>query len=154
MQRLIFESSPAFVLICALLGLAYAYVLYRGKHTWNKRVNQLLFTARAIIVALVSFLLIGPVLKLTHNIFEKSALVFLVDNSTSLKENIDSLKLHSQLNETSKQLREQGYEVVWRDLSGKEISKIKFESRSSDLNGALRNVTTDYEGKNLAGIVV
>jgi len=37
---------------------------------------------------------------------------------------------------------------------GKEINKIKFENKSSDLNGALRNVTSDYEGKNLAGVVV
>jgi len=154
MQRLIFESSPAFILICALLGLAYAYALYRGKHTWNKRVNQLLFAARAIIVALVSFLLIGPVLKLTNNIFEKSTLVFLVDNSTSLRESTDSLKLQNELNETTKQLRDQGYDVVLKDLSGKDIDKIKFENKSSDLNGALRSITSDYEGKNLAGIVV
>jgi len=154
MQRLIFESPPAFILFCVLLGLGYAYVLYRGKQTWNKRINQLLFAVRAIIVALVSFLLIGPVLKLTNNIFEKSTLVFLVDNSTSLRENSDSLKLRNELLETAKQLREQGYEIVWKDLSGKEIDKIKFENKSSDLNGALRNVTSDYEGKNLAGIVV
>jgi hypothetical protein len=154
MQRLTFESSPAFILLCVLLGVAYAYVLYRNKHTWNKRTNQSLFTVRVIIVALVSFLLIGPVLKLTHNIFEKSTLVFVVDNSTSLRENGDSLKLQNELVETTKQLREHGYDVVWRDLSGQEINKIKFENKSSDLNGALRNVTSDYEGKNLAGIVV
>jgi len=154
MQHLTFESSPAFVLLCILLGLVYAYLLYRGKHTWSKRINQLLFGVRAIIVALVSFLLIGPVLKLTNNIFEKPALVFLVDNSTSLKGNVDSLKIQNELNETTRQLREQGYDIVWKDLSGKELDKIKFENKSSDLNGALRNVTSDYEGKNLAGIVV
>ena len=154
MQHLIFESSPAFILLCILLGLIYAYVLYRGKHAWNKRVTQLLFVVRTIIVALVSFLLIGPVLKLTNNIFEKPALVFLIDNSTSLKGNIDSVKLQNELSEKTMQLREQGYDIVWKDLSGKEIDKIKFENKSSDLNGALRNVTSDYEGKNLAGIVV
>jgi len=154
MQRLIFESSPAFILLCLVLGVVYAYVLYQTKHTWSKRANLTLFAVRAVIVALISFLLIGPVLKLTNNIFEKSTLVFLVDNSTSLKGNVDSLKLQNELNETTKRLREQGYDIVWKDLSGKEIDKIKFENKSSDLNGALRNVTSDYEGKNLTGIVV
>ncbi|HEV8513957.1 MAG TPA: hypothetical protein VGQ59_11805, partial [Cyclobacteriaceae bacterium] len=154
MQHLIFESSPAFILFCVLLGLGYAYMLYRSKHTWSKRMNQSLFAVRTIVVALIAFLLIGPVLKLTHNIFEKSTLVFLIDNSTSLRENIDSLKLQNELSKTTKQLREQGYDIVWKDLSGDEINKIKFENKSSDLNGGLRNVTSDFEGKNLAGIVI
>jgi hypothetical protein len=154
MQHLIFESSSAFVFLCVLLGLGYAYLLYKSKHTWSKRVNRLLFALRAILVALLSFLLMGPVLKLTNNLFEKPALVFLIDNSTSLKENVDSLKIQNVVNETARQLRQQGFDIVLKDLSGQVIDKIKFDGKSSDLNGALRNVVADYEGKNLAGIVL
>jgi len=154
MQHLIFDFSPVFVLPCILLGLGYAYLLYRGKHAWSNRVNQLLFGLRAMIVALVSFLLIGPVIKFVNNIYEKPALVFLVDNSTSLKENVDSLKIRNQLDETTKQLHDRGFDVVWKDLSGKQIERIKFDNKSTDLNGALRNVVSDYEGKNLAGIIL
>jgi len=113
-----------------------------------------MFAVRAILVALVSFLLVGPILKLTNNSLEKPALVFLIDNSTSLKGNVDSLKIQKNLTETTKRLREQGYEIFWKDLSGIVIDKIKFDNKTSDLNGALRNVTSDYEGKNLAGIVL
>jgi len=154
MQHLIFESSSAFVFLCGLLGLGYAYLLYRSKHTWSKRVNRMLFTLRAILVTLLSFLLMAPVLKLTNNLFEKPALVFLIDNSTSLKENVDSLRIQTGVSETTKQLHEQGYEIVLKDLSGKEVDQIKFDNKSSDLNGVLRNVLADYEGKNLAGIVL
>jgi hypothetical protein len=154
MQHLIFESSPAFIFLCILLGAAYAYFLYQGKHTWSKRANQLMFAGRAILVTLIAFLLIGPVLKLTSNIFEKPTLVFLVDNSTSLRGHVDSLKLKNDLGETAKSLHEQGYDVIFKDLSGKEIESVKFDSKSSDLNGAMRNVVSDYEGKNLAGIVL
>src|SRR6267154_2022552 len=137
MQHLIFESSSSLVFLCLLLGLGYAYLLYHSKYTWSKRVNQFLFALRAIIVTLIAFLLMGPVLKLTHNIFEKPALVFLVDNSASLKGNVDSLKVQAGLIETEKQLRGQGYDVVLKDISGREIEKIKFDNKSSDLNGAL-----------------
>jgi hypothetical protein len=154
MQRLIFESSPAFIFLCILLGVGYAALLYKAKHPWSRRVNRLLFAARAILVALVSFLLIGPVLKLTHNIFEKPALVFLVDNSLSLKGAVDSLKIQSQLNDASKQLHDQGYDVSIRDLSDNTTKKVKFDHKTSDLNGTLRGVISDYEGKNLAGVVM
>ncbi len=154
MQHLIFESSPFFVLACFLLGVGYAYLLYRAKHTWSRRVNQGLFALRAVVVALLAFLLIGPILKLTNNIFEKPSLVFLIDNSTSVRENTDSLQIRKELDESTKQLRSQGYNVVWRNLAGNEVEKIKFDNEFSDLNGALRNVVSDYENKNLAGIIL
>ncbi len=152
MQHLIFESSPAFIPLSILLGLGYAFLLYRAKYPWSKRVNQLLFALRTLVVALLSFLLIGPIVKLTNNIFEKPALVFLIDNSTSVREKVDSIQIQSELSKTTRQLQEQGYNVVLKNLSGQEMEKIKFENKSSDLNSALRSVVTDYEGKNLNGI--
>ncbi len=154
MQRLIFESSPAFIFLCLFLGLGYAFLLYKSKHPWSKRINQLLFGLRALTVTLLSFLMIGPIVKLTNNIFEKPEIVLLVDNSTSLKETVDSVKFQTELNETRKQLKDQGYEVSIQTLTGNNIEKIKFDSRTSDLNSALKNTIADYEGKNLAGIVL
>ncbi len=154
MQRLIFESSPAFIFLCVLLGLGYAYLLYRAKRQWGRRANQLLFALRAAVAALLAFLLVGPILKLTTTIFEKPTLVFLVDNSASLKEKVDSLKTQNELKESTRQLQQQGYEVFWRNLAGEGITKLKFENKSSDLNGALRGIINEYEGKNLAGVIL
>jgi hypothetical protein len=154
MQRLIFESSPAFIFLCLLSGLGYAWLLYSAKHPWSKRLNRLLFGLRTVVVALLSFLLIGPIVKLTTNIFEKPTLVFLIDDSSSLKENADSIKTQKELTESTQQLRKQGYDVLWKNLAGKEIEKVKFENKSSDLNGALHGVINEFEGRNLAGIVL
>src|ERR1041385_7884566 len=120
MQRLIFESSPAFIFLCILLGLGYAFVLYRAKHPWSKTTNRILFALRAIVVSLLSFLLIGPVLKLTKNIFEKPEIVLFVDNSSSLKDVVDSVKLQNDLTTTTNQLKEQGFEVSLKTLAEKE----------------------------------
>lgn len=154
MQRLVFESSPAFILLCILLGLGYAFLLYRANHPWNKRTNQILFVVRAVVVSLLSFLLIGPILKLTKNIFEKPEIVFLVDNSSSLKGTIDSSKFKSHIENTATQMRSQGYEVSLKTLTDKDIEKIKFDQHASDLNSALKNTIADHEGKNLASIVL
>src|SRR5260221_1712291 len=154
MQRLVFESSPAFILLCILLGLGYAFLLYRAKHPWSRRTNQILFVTRAVVVSLLSFLLIGPILKLTKNIFEKPEIVLLIDNSSSLKGAVDSVKLQSDLNAITEQFKNLGYEASVRTLSEKENQKIKFDQRTSDLNSALKNTISDYEGKNLASIVL
>ncbi len=43
MQRLIFESSPAFIILCIAMGIGYAWLLYKNKHTWGKTTNRILF---------------------------------------------------------------------------------------------------------------
>ena len=82
MQRLIFESSPLYIFVCLALGVGYAYLLYSTKNSWNKRTNQLLFAARAIVVSVLAFLLMEPQLKLITNNYEKPGAVLLVDNSS------------------------------------------------------------------------
>lgn len=111
---------------------------------------------RAVVVALIAFLLIGPILKLTRNITEKPALVFLIDNSLSVKETTDSVKLAKMMEEidrTKEVLEKERYEVRLSDLSGGP-GNAGFNNPSSDLAGAIRNITADYEGKNLAGLVL
>ncbi len=146
MQRLIFESSPAFILLCIAIGIGYAWVLYRTKHTWGRTTNRILFFVRALAVALAAFLLIGPILKLTTNQFEKPAIVFLVDNSQSVTEVLGQerfTKLQNDLTAGSKSL-EDLYQVEFRGL----------DTLTSNIHGAIRQITADYEGKNLAGIVL
>src|SRR5882762_3240622 len=157
MQRLLFEYSPAFILACLALGAGYAWLLYRAKTTWSRRANQFLFVLRAVLVFLLAFLLIGPVLKLTHNLIEKPALVFLVDNSLSVKETTDlgqRQKVEQEVIRLKKSLEDEGYSVALRNLSGKEGSISDFSFPTSDLSGSLRGINADYEGKNLSGMVL
>src|SRR5260221_10127778 len=156
-QRLLFEHSPAFILACIALGLGYAWLLYRAKATWGRRANQFLFVLRTVLVFLLAFLLIGPVLKLTHNFIEKPALVFLVDNSLSVKETTSAAqrqKIEQEINRLKKSMADEGYAVSLRNLSGKDGSISDFSFPTSDLSGALRTITEDYEGKSLSGMVL
>src|SRR4051812_37451153 len=147
MQRLIFEHSPAFIILCVAIGVGYAWLLYKTKHTWGKTTNRILFFVRALAVALAAFLLIGPILKLTTNQYEKPSVVFLVDNSQSVQEVLGAEKqaqFQNQLTTQSKSLEDAGYQIEFRELG----------SATSNIHGALRSITSDYEGKNLAGIVL
>lgn len=156
-QRLLFEYSPVFILLCLALGLLYAYLLYQSKHAWTKSTNQILFIFRTILVSFLAFLLIGPILKLTLNEYEKPSIAFLIDNSVSVKEGMDSLQwqaIHNQLESTIDELESQGFSVEVTTLDENRKSNIVFDHPTSDLNGAVRNRVGQYEGKNLAGLVV
>ncbi len=157
MQRLLFESSPFFIFLCAALGIGYAFILYRAKHTWGKRTNQILFGLRALFVFFLAILLLRPIIKLITNQYEKPSWVFLVDSSSSVAEAMDStaqLQLGQQLNRAGKSLQDEGYDVKWNDLTGEEINSVEFKSATSDLNRGIQNVIESYEGRNLAGLVL
>ncbi len=157
MQRLQLESSPFFILLCVLLGVAYAYILYKAKHPWSHTINRVLFAVRAVTVSLLAFLLLGPILKLTSNIFEKPAVVFLIDNSASMKEVGDSTKrlnLIKELQQAGKEIQNAGYDILFKDLNGNPADKVIFNATKSDITSGIKNIVTSYEGKNLNSIVL
>ena len=153
MQRLIFDYSPAYFLLCLVLGLGYAYVLYSSRYTWGKALNRFLFALRAGLVTALLLLLLGPILKQTENIIEQPSLVFLVDNSKSVRETTDTVRLMKDLKQIRTEIKGQQRNVEWSNLSGITDS-IHFTSSRSDLSSGLREIVNRYEGKNLAGIVL
>jgi hypothetical protein len=156
-QYLLLETAPIFVVLCLLAGIGYAYLLYRGQHRWSMLMNRLLFVLRAVLVGLLAFLLLGPIIKQVNNIFEKPVFVIIEDNSGSIKETTDSTVLkdiQQKLQATRTALVEKGYDVKTTDLSGEEISSLKYTQSTSDLNAALKKVSNRYEGKNVAGVLL
>ncbi|MCU0420275.1 MAG: hypothetical protein MUC38_11545 [Cyclobacteriaceae bacterium] len=155
MSRLQFEYSPLLVFLCLALGLAYAYWLYTAKHPWGQTLNRLLFALRAALVAILAFLLLGPVLKWIQTKTEKPAFVFLVDNSRSVAETTDSLQREAwwaQLMDAKQRLEENGHDVEVVGLN--ESDPRRFQQTASDLSTAMRTQLQKYEGKNLAGLVL
>lgn len=153
MQRIIFEYSPLYFLACLAFGIGYAFVLYSARHHWGRTMNRILFTLRAVLATLLLVLLLGPIIRQTENIFEKPSLAVLVDNSRSLKEGTDTLKLLAGLRQTIDELRKQDRDVALGDFSGMTDS-IYFVGGHSDIASGLRETSNRYEGRNLAGIVL
>lgn len=157
MQRLLFESSPYFIFLCAAVAFGYAFILYRARHTWSKQVNRLLFGLRALLVFLLAMLLLGPIIKLITNQYEKPTWVFLMDSSSSVAQGVDSMRItrvESELQEARMALQDNGYEVAWTDLGGESLEQLEFKMPTSDLNRGIQNIIHQYEGRNLAGVVL
>ncbi|HRI78414.1 MAG TPA: hypothetical protein PLR06_02670 [Cyclobacteriaceae bacterium] len=153
MQRLIFEYSPVYFILCLALGTGYAWLLYSAKYSWGKNWNRILFTLRLVLATTLMVLLLGPILKLTENIFEKPSFVVLIDNSQSVKETTNTQTLLTRLQEVKKSIEEKNNDVEWRSFDGV-TDTIHFDKSSSDLTTSLRETINRYEGRNLAGIIL
>lgn len=156
-QNIIFESSPAYIVVCIIVAIGFAFLLYKGKHPWTKRWNRILFGVRALLAFLLAFLLLGPIVKQINNIFEKPFFIVLYDNSVSVQETVDSIyrrKLVDDINGVASVLSEKGYEVKVNNLDGEEIGEPDFTAENSDLTGALKRIANRYEGSRLGGVVL
>ncbi|HEU5292513.1 MAG TPA: VWA domain-containing protein [Cyclobacteriaceae bacterium] len=157
MKSITLESSPAFILLCIAVSVGYGFLLYRGKHPWSTNLNRILLVGRIVLVFLLTFLLLGPIIRQIDNIVEKPVFVILHDNSMSVKESTDSMSLKSisnSVNTLRESLIENGFEVSSQNLAGDENVPIRFNESSSDLQGALRKISNQYEGKSLAGVLL
>ena len=153
MQRLIFDYSSLYFILCVILGVGYAWLLYSARYNWSKTLNRILFGLRAVLASALFVLLLGPVLRQINNTFEKPTLVFLVDNSRSVRETADTARLMDDLRVAADAVRKRDWQVEWSTLEGP-VEAIRFDRGSSDLAGALKQVTDRFEGKNLGGIVL
>lgn len=157
MKNLILESHPAFVILCLAVAVGYAFLLYKTKHPWSGTLNKILFTGRAVLVFLLGFLLLSPIIRQVNNLYEKPVFIILQDNSVSVKETTDSVSLKNlqqSLSTIRQSMQDAGYETFQKDLSGEDVETVNFNEPASDLQGALRRVSNQYEGQSVAGVML
>ena len=159
--QLLFESPPWLILLCFLAGAGYAYLQYQRQGHCGKRTNQVLAGFRFLLVTLLGIILLSPFIKQIRNLVEDPSLVIAIDNSTSVSEVEDSTNLQSLLGELSKMitiLEEEDYSIDIRTMDGQEspseITQAKFNYPSTDINQLLSQIQSDYEGRNLGGVVL
>ena len=157
-QRIIFESSPGWIIVCILAGLGYAFLLYQTKHPWSTNINRVLFALRALLAFFLAFLLLGPIVRQIDSFVEKPLFVVLTDNSGSIKEGADSVVLKNIQQEVSvlkESLDKRGYEVKANNLGGEVTEEaIQYTAPLTDIQGALRSVADRYEGKKIEGVLL
>lgn len=156
---LIFELSPWYIVICLLIGAVYAFILYRKKGPWSKNINLLLAALRFIFSSVIAILILEPLIEQIQNSFAPPVYVFAIDNSISVSQAVgDQDNLLQRLSETANVLEKKGYETAFRNFEDKSIVELSremaFNYPTSNISQLLQNIRSDYEGKNLAGVVL
>ena len=155
-SQLFFEISPWLILPCLLLGVAYAYFLYQKKGPWSKRTNYILAFLRFSLVSLLGILLLAPLIALVKNTFVPPLYVVAVDNSQSIVNIQRPTALLEQIPALGQDLEKQGYEVAYRSFDDKNLASLqalRFAFPYTDIQDFLQSIASDYEGRNLAGVI-
>ena len=155
MQELNFEHHPLFIFLCLLIGIAYAFIQYSKRGPWGKNLNFILAFLRGVLVTSIAILLVSPIIKLIINEIEKPSYVIAIDNSKSISQIRDSLELKSLLADVisyKDDLEKEGFNVEIRSLENQD--NISFNGESTNLTGMLYEIQSDYEGRNLSGVLL
>lgn len=161
--RLLFDNSPWLVIPCLVVGLLYAGLLYlksKGfrSSSWGRRANYTLLALRFVLVSLLCLLLVGPFIKQIRSTVEKPVVVFAIDNSASVaavEDSADLQALKENIARLGKEVQEKDYLLAYRSFDTSEpLDSIQFDYSSSDINALLKSIASDYEGRNLASVVL
>ncbi len=169
-MNFLFQSSPWWILVCLLVGAAYAFALYQplprlvGTGTavggFDKRTTYGLAALRFLVVSFLCFLLLNPFIRSLRTLTEKPKVVLAVDNSESVAAaGRPALnKALASLQTLRQQLTDKGLDVAVRTfgdtVTDGDLTQIPFTRRTSDLSGLLSGIRADYEGRNLTDVVL
>ncbi|WP_229969404.1 VWA domain-containing protein [Pontibacter harenae] len=146
---------------CIAAGILYAWLLYSKRTPWPKSINYCLAFLRFLVVSILSFLLLGPLVRYINNTSQEPTIVFALDNSQSVSLFTDSVQLQQTkegLRNLLSALQDKGYHTDVRLLASEqtpqEISQVQFTAQTSNLSQLLKDVQQDYADQNLAGVVL
>lgn len=161
-MHLITDFSWPFVLLCFLLGVVYAAVLYfvgKKQNAFSKGWTWALAALRCLSVSLIAFLLLAPLVKRTLNEHEKPIVVVAQDNSQSILLGGDSTYYRGdyaqQMQQTLNELR-RDYDVQTY-LYGSDIRQSDnpdYTDKSTHLSQIISEIGDRYAGRNVGALVL
>lgn len=159
-DKIIFETSPWFILLCIITGFLYALLLYKKKNPWTSRQSFLLGIIRFITVSVLTFLLLGPLARQIQNKIVDPTIIFVMDNSESIAANysetgLDNLNL--TINRIIQDVKEADFKVEIEDLAGDTIFNLlnlPYNQPVTNLSETLTEIENKYEGKNLQSVIL
>jgi hypothetical protein len=147
------------VLLCAIIAIVLTWLLYRKQQTtYPKKVYYLLLALRATTVFVMCFMLLSPILKYLKNKTIKPVVVFMQDNSSSIKhafKKLDSVAYRKEVTDLLTSLKED-YIVKEYSFGNLLTDTLAFQYQESatDLSTALETVFTNYENEHLGAVIM
>jgi hypothetical protein len=159
----IITTYPAWALVlCPLIGLGYAALLYYKESRsaeFPKFVRSLLAALRFLAVAVLVFLLLGPLVRTTNIEIEPPIVVIAADNSSSLVLGPDSTAVRESIAAQIAALESSlgtKYEVFTYTF-GQDVaegSNLDFTAPVTDMSGLFQSLKNRFANRNLGAIVL
>lgn len=161
MPEISFQYPVWFFILCVLLGLGYAALLYYRDTTFKEQspwLRRALFGLRWVVITLLSALLLSPLLKKTITEVKKPVVALLQDQSESIGMALegDALNQYKQNWQSLRDALGEQYEV--HELAfGDQVRDgvdFNFQDKVSNVSEALRDVYDRYGAQNLGAVVL
>ena len=145
--------------VCLLLGLLYAWLMYRQPSGLDKPVRYGLFAARTIAVFILGFLLISPQVKSTTYTPQKPLVLIAEDNSQSIntfkQADFNAGQLVNDLSKLKQDLGDK-YDVrlfhFGRDL--RDSLSSKFDDKQTNISSAIHQLNERFANQNIGALVL
>lgn len=145
--------------VCLLLGLLYAWLLYRNPSDISPKIRYALFAARTIVVFITAFLLIAPLVRSISYTQQKPLVLIAQDNSQSIGMFKPGGFVPNQFVGELAKLKEQlgdKYDVrefnFGRDL--KDSLSNKFDGKQTNISSALDKLNERFANQNIGALVL
>ncbi len=161
MLNLSFQYPAWFLILCVLLGLGYAFLLYYRDTTFREQapgLNRWLGVLRFLTVTILSALLLSPLLKSLLTETRKPIVVLAQDQSESISADLKEAPLE-QYKQNWKTLRDaladnyEVHELAFGD-NVREGVNFEFTDKVTNISELLRGIYDLYGGQNLGAVVV
>ncbi len=165
-MALLTEYPLWLVIFVLLLGVGYAMFLYYRNNNvvFDKRPRVVMATLRGLAVALMAFLLLTPMVRLTVKRSDLPVILMAIDNSESVKSNPDSTFYTTDYPQQVKKLvddMDDRYEVKCylvgdedHLLGDQEPLTIDFSDKSTNLSSLFDEVNMLYANRNVGAMVL
>ncbi len=159
MRNLSFQYPSWYLILCVILGLIFAGVLYFRDKTFKEnssKLNKILGVLRFLTTTLIAILLLSPVLKLLITDIKNPIIILGMDTSESMKSAIkDSSILKDQLESIQDKLGKD-YDVKYTSFGDKVSTGLDFgcDDKQTNISDFISDSYNQYEGQNLAGIIM
>jgi hypothetical protein len=140
---------------CLILGLLYAWLMYRQPVQLVKSMRYILFGLRAVVVSLLALLLVSPLVRSTTYQPQKPLVLIAQDNSESIKL-FGKNALAEAWGEALKKELGNYYEVheFHFDKELKDSLSSKFDGKQTDISNALHQLNERFVNRNIGALVL
>lgn len=144
---------------CLVLGLFYAWLLYRQPVSLHPNYRYLLFAVRAVVVSVIAFLLLSPLVKSVAYNPQKPLVLVLQDNSQSIKmfpaPGTPATGFVDELSKLKQQLGDD-YDVreFHFDRALENGLSNTFTGKQTDISGALHQLNERFVNQNIGAVVL
>ncbi|MFD0792597.1 hypothetical protein ACFQZX_03150 [Mucilaginibacter litoreus] len=150
--------SGWWALLCPVVGLLYAWLMYRQPVQLNKTLHYILFAVRAVVVTILALLLVSPLIKSTSYQAQKPLVLVAQDNSESIKLFKDSVSANSWTNALTSLQKQLGdkYEVQEShfDKTLHNNLDFSFSGKQTDISNALHQLNDRYINRNIGAVIL